>query len=215
MQRTLTTGVAQATAVRYRFSADVECVDARCGVLSRVVVDPTGPRITHLVIEPQHHHALARLVPVGQARVDESGIRLGCSRLEYQTFQPAQEFDILPADELANLATAGTFGAVWPATRPAQTVIMYESIPDGEVELNGSDRVRTGHGWFSHLEGLIAEPGEGRVTHVIIRLGHLRHAREVVVAIGSGAQIDERGVHLTLDRHEVATLLSSDRMRER
>ena len=215
MEHTLTFEAPPTTTVHYRFGTDVECVDGRCGELSRVVVDPTGPRITHLVTEPHHHHALARLVPAELARVDERAIRLSCSRLEYQAFQAAEEIVVLPTDHVAGFPAAGLFGPMWPATRPAQTFIVRESIPGGEVELTRSTLIHLGHIRFCHLHGLIAEASKGRVTHAILGLGHLRHTREVLVAIGSDAEIDQRGLRLSLERYAFSALLASGRSPDR
>ena len=208
-----TTEAPQATDVEYRFGTSAECADARCGELSRFVIDPTGPRITHLVIEPHHHHALARLVPFERTSVDDRGIRLGCSRVEYETFEPAEEIDVLPSEQPTGYAPTGMFGPVLlPYSSPVQTFIVHESIPDGGIELTRSARVRFGHIRFCHLHGLIANPTTGRVTEAIVGLGHFRHAREMRLAIGSDAEIGQQGLRLTLDRSELAALLSSGRI---
>ena len=52
---------------RYEIGATVTCSDGPGGELSRIVIDPIRHSVTHLIVEPHHRHALARLVPVGLA----------------------------------------------------------------------------------------------------------------------------------------------------
>lgn len=58
--------------------------------------------VTHLVVEPHHRHALARIVPVelAQALANRSGIALSLTIEEVRRLAPLQESTYLRLDEL-------------------------------------------------------------------------------------------------------------------
>src|ERR1039457_1875952 len=77
--------------------SDVGCCDGRCGVLSRVVVDPIADAIAYLDVESKHGRHGGHLVPislVASATVKE--IRLKCSKAEFEALEPAEEKEFLP-----------------------------------------------------------------------------------------------------------------------
>jgi hypothetical protein len=75
---------------------DAICADGYCGEVTRVVVDPIGRLVTHVVVEPKHRSGLGKLVPLGlvDARVDE--IRLRCTLGEFDKLDAAEETILLP-----------------------------------------------------------------------------------------------------------------------
>ena len=56
------------------------CEDGPCGELGRVVADPIKRAVAHLVVEPHHRDALARLVPTteAEAALHEGRAALAC-----------------------------------------------------------------------------------------------------------------------------------------
>jgi hypothetical protein len=63
----------------YALGAPVSCEDGPCGELSRIVVDPISRIVTHLIVEPRHRHARARLVPVSMLHVHSEPLLLRCT----------------------------------------------------------------------------------------------------------------------------------------
>src|SRR6266566_9016870 len=100
-----------ATVAPYVIGTEVSCTDGVCGRLSRVVIDPVGPQLTHLVVEAAHRPHQARLVPVDLVDEDAEGIRLRCDTARFELLEDAQETELLPA-------TADQFG--YPADRSAR-----------------------------------------------------------------------------------------------
>jgi len=87
-------------AKQFTIGCDVRCSDGVCGELRRVVIEPVGRVLTHLVVEPKHRERAGRLVPIGLVNptiglpLDE--IVLRCSLAEFETFESAQETQFLP-----------------------------------------------------------------------------------------------------------------------
>src|ERR1039458_6955117 len=84
-------------AEEFSIGSDVGCCDGRCGVLSRVVVDPIADAIAYLDVESKHGRHGGHLVPISLvASATAKEIRLKCSKAEFEALEPAQENEFLP-----------------------------------------------------------------------------------------------------------------------
>ena len=78
-------------------ASDVACSDGRCGVLSRVVIDPIADAIAYLDVESKHGRHGGHLVPISLvASATAKEIRLKCSKAEFEALEPAKETELLP-----------------------------------------------------------------------------------------------------------------------
>src|SRR6476646_317237 len=78
-------------AMKLELACPVACTDGPYGVLDDVVIDPISGKVTHLVVQREHRHDLARLVPIERAEADDHGIKLGCTAAELDAFDHVQE----------------------------------------------------------------------------------------------------------------------------
>ena len=171
-------------ATRFTIGADVECTDGICGEVSRVVVDPIARAATHLLVEPKHRRGLGRLVPLELVDSTSRQVRLKCTRAVLENLESGEETRFL----LGNSADAdyGPGHAVsWPyfslgiaggvvgfgAENAAQTAI-YDKIPSGEVAIRRGERVHATDGDIGRVEGLVIDPADRHVTHVLVAIGH-------------------------------------------
>ena len=88
--------VAMAETTSFMIGADASCTDGGCGKVTRVVVDPVARAVTHLVVEPKHHHDCGRLVPCDLVDTTTGEIRLRCTLAEFEELDPAEETQFLP-----------------------------------------------------------------------------------------------------------------------
>jgi hypothetical protein len=81
--------------------ASASSTDEPCGHVIRVIVDPIGRTITHLVVGPRHEHGhhIDRLVPVDLAQVTAGGIRLSCTKADFDKLDPAEETHFVAGTE--------------------------------------------------------------------------------------------------------------------
>src|SRR4051812_46253601 len=82
----------------------VQCTDGSAGVLSGVAIDAPQHRIVDVLVEPRHHHELARWVPVAKVAADgadRTSLQLNLTTDELRQERPAVELDLPPADESA------------------------------------------------------------------------------------------------------------------
>ncbi len=213
---------------RYTIGADVTCSDGACGNLSRVVIDPVARTLTHLVVGPKHRPGLARLVPIDLVDTTAEEICLRCSAAEFDALEDAEERHFLPeADEEMGYGAGQAFawpyyglgggmggigmGEVGMAT-PAVTI--DDRVPAGEVEVRRGEHVHASDGNIGRVHGLVIDPKDHHVTHVLLEQGHLWGKREIAIPIGAVKEVAVEGVQLSLTRDEVRDLPPVDLARD-
>lgn len=206
---------------QYTIGAEVTCIDGVCGKLSRVVVDPVARALTHLVVEPKHGLGRGRLVPIELADATPEEIRLRCSAAKFDTLEEAEETHFLPETGEQMGYDAGQ-ALAWPyyglgggiagvgmgglgmATAPLLTT--QDRVPAGEVEVHRGEHVHATDGDIGHVQGLVIDPKDHHVTHVLLQEGHLWGKKEVAIPIGAVKQVAADGVRLGLTKDEVRDL---------
>lgn len=94
---------------------------------------------------------------------------------------------------------AGTsMGAVPPA-------ITTDRVPVGEVEVRRGEHVHATDGEIGRVMGLVIDPTDHHVTHVLLDEGHLWGQKQVAIPIGAVTSVDD-GVRLNLTKDDVRDL---------
>lgn len=205
---------------QYTIGAEVSCSDGGCGNLSRVVIDPVARTLTHLVVEPKHQQASGRLVPIDLVDATAEEIRLRCSRAEFDALEHAEETHFLPeAGEDMGYAAGqalawpyyglgGGMGAMGMGGMEMATPILIvdDRVPAGEVEVRRGQPVHATDGDIGRVRGLVVDPGDHHVTHVLLEQGHLWGKRQITIPIGAVKDVGTDGVQVNLTREEVRDL---------
>src|SRR2546430_16938268 len=74
----------------FAMGARASCSDGFCGEVRRTILDPAARTITHLVVQPGHHNAEGRLVPIELADATGGEISLRCTLAEFERLEPAE-----------------------------------------------------------------------------------------------------------------------------
>ena len=194
---------------RFTIGANVLCGDEKCGHLERVVVDPVARTLTHLVVDAGADNK--RLVPI--RLVDNSlrgsgddgeETRLRCTMAEFTALESAQETEFLPGtddglgyDELGYgagntlawpyyplaMGNSGIGGPVLGAVDNGPHTVTYDRIPAGEVDLRRGARIEATDGEIGRVQGLVVDPEDHAVTHVLLQEGHLWGRKVVAIPI--------------------------------
>jgi sporulation protein YlmC with PRC-barrel domain len=208
----------------FTIGTEVSCSDGACGELSRVVVDPVARAVTHLVVEPKHDPGFGRLVPLDLVDATAAGIRLRCTMAEFDKLGPAEETKFIPGGT-GSVDYAEGEVLSWPyyglgmgggLVAPAgglgvdmadigQTVI-YDKIPLGEVSVSRDQPVHATDGNIGRVQGLIIDPRDNHVTHVLLQEGHLWGRKEVAIPISAVSRVDEDGIQLSMAKAGVQDL---------
>jgi sporulation protein YlmC with PRC-barrel domain len=197
---------------QFIIGAEVRCRDGECGEISRVVMDPVAGVVTHLVVEPRHRRQPGRLVPLDLVEPGLAPVTLNCDLAGFADLKEAEETQFVPST-----AAYGGYGLgrllSWPyyglgaggmsrgrlgGGGPVSQAVTYDKVPLGEVAVRRGERVHATDGEIGRVQGLVIDPGDHQVTHVLLQEGHLWGSREVAIPIGSVSEID-RARRLPMD----------------
>ncbi len=208
-------------ATEFTIGSEVSCSDGVCGELGRVVVDPVAKALTHLVVEPKHGSGEGRLVPVDLVDAAGEEIRLRCTSAEFDALEHAEETKFLPG-------ASGQWGygegqiVSWPYyglgmggmgmggmglgnMNAGPQVVTRDRVPVGDVEVRRGEHVHATDGDIGRVQGLVVDPADRHVTHVLLDEGHLWGKKEVAIPISAVTGVEE-GVRLNLSKDELADL---------
>jgi sporulation protein YlmC with PRC-barrel domain len=207
----------------FTIGTEVSCTDGPCGELRRVVLDPVARALTHLVVEPKHGRGVGHLVPIGLVVATANQVDLACTTSEFEALPEAEETQFIPG---------GTSGwgygqdqmLSWPYYRlgvgvgvpgtglggddlgaNAPLAVSHDIVPMGDVEVRRGDHVFATDGAIGRVQGLVVDPTDHRVTHVLLDEGHLWGQKRVAVPIGAVTDVED-GVRLKLSKDEVRDL---------
>jgi len=183
----------------FAMGAMASCVDGPGGTVSRVIIDPATERVTHLVIEPKHWLGVGRLVPLDLVDTTGGGISLRCTVEEFGNLEPAEETELVE-DVTGGLGLNAPMGATYPVP-----VILQDVVPLGEADVERGEPVHAVDGEIGRVEGLLVDPEDHRVTHVLLQEGHLWGRKKVSIPVSAVTGV-ENGIRLSLTRKQVEDL---------
>jgi sporulation protein YlmC with PRC-barrel domain len=211
--------------------AKVTCRSGPCGKVSRVIIDPIGRTLTHIVVEPHHQvMRLGRLVPT--ALIEHSlgeEIALACTLQDFDKLDEAEESEYLPTDGVAGQYYNGYasgyggygygqsfFSPYWGLAGDygwgsgyGQRVSSYEAVPAGEVTIRRGDAVHATDGDIGRVAGFVVDRRTHHVTHVLLEEGHLWGRKEVAIPVGAVTRVGAVA-DVNLTKHEVGELPAVD-----
>ena len=83
--------------------------------------------------------------------------------------------------------------------------VTYDAVPAGEVAVRRGERVHATDGDIGQVEGLVIDPRNHHVTHVLLQEGHLWGRKEVAIPISAVTGVDDR-IRLNIAKQEVQDL---------
>jgi sporulation protein YlmC with PRC-barrel domain len=201
----------------FAIGTKASCPDGACGEVRRLVIDPATDTVTHLVIQPGHRRESGRLVPLDLIETTAGEIRLRCTRAEFDKLEHAEERDqveglgLPPPGEVYG-ASGDAYAFVGPGELmdlgPApvrRKVIIEDVVPLGETQVRPGDHVHAADGEIGRVRGCLVDPADHRVTHVLLREGHLWGHKEVGIPIGAVTGVQD-GIRLNITKHQVEDL---------
>jgi len=186
----------------FTIGARASCSDGLCGEVRRIIIDPDTRAVTHLVVEPKHLLQPGRLVPVDLVDTAAGEITLRCTIAEFDRLDLAEERELV---EGPGLGIGGLVGGPPTGIPLPVDVILRDVIPVGETEVAAGDPVHALDGEIGHVEGFLVDPGDHRVTHVLLREGHLWGRKKVTIPI-SAVTVAPEGIRLNLTKKQVEDL---------
>ena len=192
--------------IEFAMGATASCADGPGGKVGRVIIDPATKTVTHLVIEPKHRLGVERLVPLDLVDTTAGDIRLRCTVEEFGKLEPAQETEVF--DDVTGGLGLGGLTAPMGVTSPVQAVVQ-DVVPLGEADVDRGEPVHALDGEIGRVQGLLVDPDDHRVTHVLLQEGHLWGRKEVAIPASAVTRVDE-GIRLNLTKQQVEDLPPAD-----
>ena len=218
--------------MRLDLGSPVHCSDGEYGELADIVVDPIKKRVTHVVVQPEHRHDLARLIPIERAGPmgDEgSAIKLDYTVEEVNKLEPLQRSAYLRVGETPvedpdhqvgienmlalpyyeSLTPGGGLGTTMPAMAYDDHMTeIYDRVPKDTIEVRRASAVISSDDHsLGHVDGFVVDSQDG-ITHLVLEHGHLWGKREITIPIGAVASIENDVVNLSLTKDQVGDLKS-------
>lgn len=179
--------------------ADVVCIDGGAGTTKALIIDPLQRRLTHIAVRG---HGLAdweRLVPIDLVeRASEDTIWLRSTRDELRGL------DNFIEAEYVDLGNSGAWLA-YEWSNP-WSIIVSERVPEDERALHRRSRVEATDGSVGHVEGLIVDAPDQRITHVVAQTHDFLSRQEVAVPVANVERFFTDHVFLRLARRDVESL---------
>jgi uncharacterized protein (DUF952 family)/sporulation protein YlmC with PRC-barrel domain len=202
--------VTVAESTPFTIGAKAHCSDGDCGRVTQVVIDPIDDRVTHLIVEPEHRQGLGRLVPLELSEVKGDRVELRCSRAEFDRLADAEEVRFLEGIE-GYQGYEPDQTLLWPYFGGNTSVpVVVDTLPVGEVAIQRGEAVHASDGPIGEVEGLIVDPGNHHVTHVLLKEGHLFGRKEVAIPIHAVTSVTEDGIRLSATKQEIEDLPPAD-----
>ena len=210
---------------QFIIGSEVACTDGVCGDLRRVVIDPVARAITHLVVEPRDRQDAGHLVPIELVTSSANEIRLRCTKSELDALQDADESQFLSGgggqlgyaeDQLHSLPYYGLathdmgtrvtgLGITGTGRNTDPQPARYDHIPLGEVEIRRGEHLYAGDEPVGRVQGLVIDPSDHHVTHILLDEGHLWGKKRVAIPITAVKRVGAI-IRLNLTKDEVEDL---------
>jgi sporulation protein YlmC with PRC-barrel domain len=212
-------------AAQFVLGTRATCSDGFCGTVRRMILDPDTRTVTHLVIGPRHASADGRLVPLALAEAMTGEVSLRCTRAEFDRLDPAQEITVVGTvghdggyDASEAVQGYGDVSALWVGGSVSgmgigmsqPVAIISDTVPPGETDLARHDRVHAKDGEIGQIEGFVVDRGDHKVTHLLLKEGHLWGRKEVAIPVSAVASM-ENGIQLNMTKREIEGLPALDR----
>ena len=86
-----------------------------------------------------------------------------------------------------------------------EATVLEDVIPVGEKEVGPGDPVHALDGEIGRVQGFLVNPGDDRVTHVLLLEGHLWGRKKIAIPISAVTGVDA-GIRVNLTKEQVGEL---------
>ncbi len=193
----------------------VECKDGVCGHSVCVLIDPIDEKVTHVVIEENEAPHYEYMVPINLTSRSIAGtLVLRISKAQLKTmdiFKRTKYVRENMPDGFAYGGIGGNLGGMyyWPYVTPERMVevpIEEYNVPVGETTLERGTRVEATDGYVGQVDELVINNATKKITHLVMREGHLWGRKEVVIPVSAIAKANGDAVSLKLDKDQIEKL---------
>jgi sporulation protein YlmC with PRC-barrel domain len=197
-------------------NAQVECTDGVYGRSEYVLIDPVIDQVTHLVVKEESSPHTEYIVPMDFiTETIADTIRLRCSKTELEQMKPFIKTTVIeekvPDRNLALGARSYGMGSYYylPYNTPEKTIyesMEYQQIPPGELAVDRGTPVEATDGHVGKVDEFVVNPENGRITHLVMRKGHLWGKKDVMIPLSAMGEMREDTMFLKINKHQIESL---------
>jgi uncharacterized protein YrrD len=187
-------------------NAEVYCTDGHCGRSTYIILESATEKVTHLVVREKQWPHTEVLVPVAAVTVTTpDSINLSYTKDRLAELQHFIETEYIEVD-IPRYAGGAYFMEPYTYPGPQMVSVEHESIPAGESAIRRGSRIEATDGHIGQVDEFLVNPVNERITHLVLREGHLWGQREVTIPVSQIERIAEDTVYLKLDKRSVEAL---------
>ncbi len=151
-----------------------------------------------------------------------SEIRLRCTLDEFGRLDPAEETELVDggygggygqAEAVQGYGDVGGMGVggsvsgmgIGMGLGHRTPLVVEHAVPLGETEVERHESVHAVDGHIGQVEGFVVDPADQKVTHVLLKEGHLWGRRQVAIPVSAVASVDA-GIRLNITKQQVEDL---------
>jgi sporulation protein YlmC with PRC-barrel domain len=188
--------------------------DGEVGRSTAIIFDPATQQVTHFValVEGSEY-----LVPIDAiAKSSPVFIRLSWSREELSHAEPFTK--VVPMDDAqmavlaAEMTAPSSMGpyaspdATYMAETLANSTMREEQVPANELTIHLDAQVEATDGSAGQVEEFIIDGQTSRISHLVLRQGHLWGQRDVSVPMEQVDRVENDVIYLKLDKKAIGQL---------
>jgi hypothetical protein len=199
-------------------NATVECSDGVYGRSEYVLINPVIDQVTHLVVKKNSSPNTEYLVPVDSVTETKADtIQLRCNKAELEKMEPFIKTtyieDKMPARNFNNAGVTMGMGMGTNYYLPYvtfektfQTPVEHQQIPAGELSVRRGTRVEATDGYVGQVDEFVVDPGNGHITHLVMREGHLWGKKYVIIPVSAMGNMHADTLFLKLTKLQIESL---------
>jgi sporulation protein YlmC with PRC-barrel domain len=188
-------------------NAEVYCTDGHCGRSTHVILKRPSEEVTHVVVRQNQAPHTEVLVPItAVTATTPDSINLRYTRHELGRLDPFIETEYVKVN-IPRYEDAGMY-YMWPGeyTEPKIVSVSHEAIPAGELAVRQGARVEATDGHVGQVNDFLVDPVSARITHLVLREGHLWGQKDVTIPVSEIERIEEDTIYLKLDKCGIEAL---------
>ena len=197
-------------------NAQVKCSDGVCGRSEAVLINPVVGQVVHLIVKADSPPHTEYIVPIEMMTETIAGtIQLRCSKAELEKMAPFIKTEYI--EEKMPYIDYGYGSSVFgpgsyyymPYIIPDSKVLVpveQPQIPPDELAVRRGAPVEATDGYIGKVDEFVVSPENGRITHLVLREGHLWGQKDVIIPVSATKETSQGTVFLNLSKHEIESL---------
>ncbi len=191
--------------MEFPLNVSVHCVDGLCGRSTHIILNPVAEQVSHLVVADTQTN-IERLVSIKLvANTAAEVILLSCTKEEFSKLEAFNEPEFVYAN-VPQHTSDPNLTMLWPYVLPIKRIIddKIRRIPPGELAVRRGARVRATDGFVGTVDEFLVGPVSGNITHLVLRKSDLWEKRDITIPLSYIVRIEEKIVHLNVDKQTIA-----------